>query len=328
MDKNVSHEHPNKEEPSGDLADVSNAPKIPDDDSSVSPKEKKLQLLLERIKASQISSVKRVVKEIVRVINDPSSTAKDLKEIIELDPPLTAKVLRFANSAYFGRVRRISEIQQAIIWIGFDALKEIALSQKVCELFEKDDTNYGYSRLELWKHSVGSALFGKFIYRREFGKRGDDMYAAGLLHDIGIIIEDQLLHNKFLRILKSRQENRRNFPDIEQEVFGYNHADIGQALTNSWDLPDELVEAVGMHHNPDLVMNQEFERMTMTLYISDYICHRNEIGYTDAPYHNEKGFRKYLKRLNIRGKALEYITKEVKTEIRKLEDDGWFQYDQ
>ncbi len=107
----------------------------------------RFQELMERISSSEISSTQRVISEIVRVINDSSSTAKDLKEIIEIDPALTAKVLKRANSAYYARPRRISEIQQAIIWIGFDALKELALNQKVWELFEEDARKTGYSRL-------------------------------------------------------------------------------------------------------------------------------------------------------------------------------------
>lgn len=285
-----------------------------------------LSELLNQINDSQISSIKRVVQEIVRVISEPSSTAKELKEIIELDPPLTARVLRFANSAYFGRTRRISEIQQAVIWIGFDSLKEIALSQKVCELFKQDDQYAGYSRLQLWKHSVGAALCGKFIYRREFGERGDAMYAAGLLHDIGIIIIDQLMNEKFSQILDVRQSEQRNIPEIEQEILGFTHADIGKVLAENWGLPEHLVAAIGHHHNPDHT-EPEMRRMPMVLFVSDYICHKNGIGYADAPFQDETQYRHYLQTLGIREKALEYIMLEVQKEIAKLEDDGWFHYD-
>jgi len=282
--------------------------------------------LLDLINASQISSVKRVVQEIVRVINDPGSTAKELKEIIELDPPLTAKVLRFANSAYFGRMRRISEIQQAVIWIGFDSLKEIALSQKVCELFRRDEQYGGYSRLQLWKHSVGAALCGKYIYRREFGERGDAMYAAGLLHDIGIIIIDQLLNEEFREILDIRRREQRNIPEIEQEILGFTHAEVGQVLAENWGLPEQLGVAIGHHHDPDL-SDRAMQQMPMVLFVSDYICHKNGIGYADAPYQNESKYRHYLFKLGIREKALEFIMLEVLKEIAKLEDDGWFHYD-
>jgi len=77
------------------------------------------------------------------VINDPESSAKDLKDIIEIDPPLTARVLKVANSAYYCSLRKISEIQHAVIWIGYDVVKEIALSQKVCEAFDQDETFSG-----------------------------------------------------------------------------------------------------------------------------------------------------------------------------------------
>ena len=125
---------------------------------STEEKQKKLKHIVALVNESDISSIKNVVSGIIRIMNDPRSTAKDLKEIIQIDPPLTAKILRVANSAYYATRRRISELQQAIIWIGFDALKELAFSQKVCEIFDKDESIEGYSRTLLWKHGVAVAF--------------------------------------------------------------------------------------------------------------------------------------------------------------------------
>ena len=127
-----------------------------------------------------------------KIIRDP------IHNIIEVDPPLTAKLLKLANSAFYGYPKTIGEVQEAIVCIGFEAVKELALSQKICELFKKNDLINNYSRISLWKHSLAVAVFSKLLYRREFAKSGENIYVAGLLHDIGHIIMDQFLHDKFL----------------------------------------------------------------------------------------------------------------------------------
>jgi HD-like signal output (HDOD) protein len=183
---------------------------------------KEILRIIELVNASDISSIKSVVSGIVNIINDPDSTVKDLKEVISIDPPLTAKVLARANSAYFSSGQKITEIDKAVIWIGFDALKELALSQKVCEIFDKDESIEGYSRVMLWKNSIAVALLGKMIFRREFRESGENIYVVGLLHNIGIIIEDQFVQNEFKNILRKGKQEEKNLLKVESEVLGYN----------------------------------------------------------------------------------------------------------
>ncbi|HKJ67269.1 MAG TPA: HDOD domain-containing protein [bacterium] len=294
-------------------------------DASIKYKREKIDEIIDLVNNSYISSIEKVVTEIIRVINDSRSSAKDLKEIIEVDPPLTGKVLKRANSAFYARRRRISEIQQAIILIGFDMVQELALSQKVYELFMNDDTIYGYSRISLWKHSVAVAIFAKMIYRREYGERGDNAYAAGLLHTLGIIIEDQFLHDQFVEILKISKKEEINLDELEYEVFGFNNADIGKAITNTWDLPVELVNAIGYHHQPGRV-HSKYAKITKTLFIADYICQKLDLGYSHSPFHDGALFQSCLRELGLRDKALEYIISEVQLQVKQMEKEGWFQH--
>lgn len=258
------------------------------------------------------------------MINDPKSSARNLKNIIEKDPPLSARLLRLANSAYYGFRRKISSIQEAIVGIGFNAVKEVGLSQKVCELFQKDGSFEGFSRTALWEHSVAVAICNKFIYMEEFREQGENIYSAGLLHNIGIIVEDQFLQNRFKDVLVQSRKDKCNLPDAEKNILGFDHTDIGRALTRNWDLPDELVMAIGNHHEPDRV-DDTFKKITLTSYISDYICQSNEMGYCDAPYENQSLYTKCLKELNIQEKAMKLIIQEVQEEMQKMKKSGWFQ---
>lgn len=207
-----------------------------------------IELIIKLVNKSDISSIKQVVTEILRIIKDESSSARDLRNIVEKDPPLCANVLKLANSAQYGYPKSISDIQEAIICIGFDAVRELALNQKVCELFMKEDTIHGYSRLSLWKHCSAVALCCKMIYRREFRERGDNIYVAGLLHDLGIIVEDQFFREMFEQALKKSAQEEINLYTAEKATLKIDHAAISRAVADDWDFPDELVHAMGFHH--------------------------------------------------------------------------------
>ncbi len=280
-----------------------------------------LKAVVDSVERSQISSIKTVVSGIVNTISDPRSTTKDLQDIIEVDPPLTAKVLKIANSAYYSSPKRISEIRQALIWIGTDAIRELALGQKVCEIFQKDEVVHGYSRIMLWKHSIAVALLAKMIFRKQFGQKGESIYAAGLMHDIGIIVEDQFLQNDFKHILSKTKDEKKNLSKAEYEVLGYTHTDVAREITNRWDFPQELVVSIGDHHRPNKT-TQEFLRFGSTLYLADYLCQIRGIGYADAPFHDKAAFQQCLKNLGVMPRALKIIVKDMELEISKMEDQG------
>lgn len=139
----------------------------------------KLKNMTELVNQTDIASIKNIASGIIKVINDSNSTAKDLEAIIKLDPPLSARILKVANSAYYSQ-QKISNIEGAIIRIGFNTLKYIALGQKVRNIFSKDEKINGYSRASLWRHSVAVGLLGKLIFDKKFGSGGNNIYAAGL----------------------------------------------------------------------------------------------------------------------------------------------------
>lgn len=286
-------------------------------------KQKKLEKLVALVNRSEISSIKSIVSGIVRIINDPKASIWDLKEMVEVDPPLTAKVLKVANSVYYYPPKKIGEIRQALIWIGFDTLKEMALSQKVSEIFNENDSAEGYSIRFLWKHCVAVALITKMIYRREFKERGANAYVAGLLHDIGIIVESQFLQNGFSQVLRKAKNEKKNLSEAEQEVFGLHHADIGMAIAENWNLPQEIAGAIGYHDNP-LEAEEDYSRLASTLYVAEYCSQDSSIGYSEAPFQNNEIYQQCLAELNMDPHALDLIVEDAMRELNEMEDQGLF----
>lgn len=257
----------------------------------------------------------------MRVINDPEATAKELERVIETDPPLAARVLMRANSAYYAPQQRINNIKQAIIWIGADALKELALSQKVCGLFKKSRPFSGYSREQLWKHSTAVALAAKLIYRREFKEKGENIYAAGLLHDIGFIMQDQFEPDRFTEFLKEAKDPESSLQEAEAHHFGHHHGEIGAALMEAWQLPSDMVTAMKHHHSP-MDAPESNNRPAMTLYLADYMTQEAGIGLTGISCDNPHLVDLCLIEQNLERSALEIIMEEVTQDIKEMEAQG------
>ena len=283
-----------------------------------------IQDLVDMVNISEISSIRQSVSAIIRVIHDPMATVKELKSVILLDPPLTARVLKTANSAYYSRSFSSSfvDIEQAIIWMGSEIIKELALNQKVCEIFDKADGYQEFSRKSLWSHSIAVALMVKAIYRKEYGLKGENAYVAGLLHDLGIIAEDQFLSEDFREVIRISQQKFVHISAAEQEMFGYDHADIGAAICLSWGLPDELVSVIGNHNTPGRAEIQ-FSRLASTLYISDYICQNNGFNFGVVPKHNPILFKECLQITELQSYGLDIIFKSVKEEMTIMMEKGF-----
>lgn len=282
-----------------------------------------IQYLVDLVNSSDISSIKSSVNAIIRVINDPRSTVRELKEVILLDPPLAAKVLKTANSAYYSRsfTQVFADIEQAIIWMGSEIIRELALSQKVCEVFDRDEKIEAYSRRALWRHSIAVAMTAKMIYRKEFGLKGENAYVAGLLHDIGIIAEDQFLPEDFKTVLQLSTNRNIDMSKAELQTLGYDHAEVGEAIIDSWGLPKELIMTIGCHHNP-LESRLEYSRIAATLYVADHICQEKGFAFGAEPESEKQAFLECLDIIDVKPYALNLIFKEMKAEIAKMEDKG------
>jgi len=275
--------------------------------------------IIRLVNESQIASIKNVVIQLISLINNPDASALDLRNLLELDPPLTAQVLKRANSAFYAPPRKINDIREAIIWIGFEQVKEIALSQKIFDFFKAGASfSSQYSGQALWKHSIATALFSKYIYRREFRQTGINVYTAGLLHDIGIVIENQFLPDRFKALVNATTDSKCLY-ELEEEYIGFYHTQIGFKLGLNWNFPVDLVQCIGHHHTPDdQTINDK--KMVSTIYVADKLAHINNMGYCDEKAIMDQQFERCLIRLSLDRSSLEMITESVIEELKKMEE--------
>ncbi len=289
--------------------------------SEVEEPDHRIEKILEAVNNSEISSIKSVVSGIIQLINDPRSTAKDLKDIIQVDPPLSAKILRISNSAFYSPQSKIDEIEKAVIWFGYNSVKELGLRQKTCEIFGNNDSIEGYRRSELWAFCVGVAMFAKLIYRREFRKRGEVIYAAGLLHKIGLIAEEQFLRKAFTKILKVVNKKKVSLFDVEEKVYGFTHATLGEHIARNWLLPEDMIYSIGYHNKPYDAPKEYFMQVA-TLYVASIMCHFAEIGFSKATPFNDELYQRCLTDLKLDQGDINLIIEDGKYEIAEMLEKG------
>jgi putative nucleotidyltransferase with HDIG domain len=194
-----------------------------------------------------ISTLPQIAARVIEVTNDPNSTATDLQAIIEGDPALSVRVLRYANSPACGLRQPANNLQQAIVTLGIRQLRNIALTASVSELFRTRGSIGGYRRSNLWRHMVAVAICARMIAKRLGFGNLDDIFLAGLLHDIGIILEDQFAHQTFCKILRAL-DDRRTFVENELDFFSFDHTVLGERIAERWHFPKIVQAAIRYHH--------------------------------------------------------------------------------
>ncbi len=207
--------------------------------------QRNLDNLIHRIQG--ISTLPHTMLQVIAVTNDPLSNIKDLTQIIQTDPALAATVLKYANSVAHGLTSRITSLQHAIGYLGTSRVRNLAISASVCHIFKRDLVVGPYHRRRLWDHMVSVAVTAKMIAEEQNVPNAEDVFLAGLLHDLGIILEDQYHHEAFVQMMEAFPEGK-TLVQAEQEAFGFDHAVLGAIVAKQWRLPEVVQETILFHH--------------------------------------------------------------------------------
>ena len=204
----------------------------------------------EKIKSIiQLPALPAVAMEVVELVDNPKTSASKLGKVISSDQALTAKVLKIANSPFYGFPKKISTIDFAIIVLGFDALKEIVISISLVSSLQKKSDTYFDAKV-FWDHSISTGVVARRL-ARDLGYRiSGEVFVGGLLHDMGVSVLHRYFTNEFQRAIEITRETDLNIIEAEESVLGVTHGDVGGWLAERWNLPEHLVESIAYHHAP------------------------------------------------------------------------------
>ncbi|MBD3346830.1 MAG: HDOD domain-containing protein [Chitinivibrionales bacterium] len=222
----------------------------------------------------QLPSLPAVVTRLIEIVNSPDTSADDAAGLIEKDPALTSKMLRLANSAFYGIPRTISSVSSAVVILGFNTIKSLVLSASVMKIFGNDMQSENFDRKQFWRHSIVCALAARTIVRSFMNIRMMDpesAFCAGILHDIGKLVFDQYLHDDYHAACRYAAENNVSLLDAESQVLGITHAELGRMLADKWALPIELEASIVSHHAPDTA--GKIIDLVTVVHVADIITH-------------------------------------------------------
>lgn len=208
-------------------------------------------------KIDTIPTLPVIVNRLNSVIYSPQTSAKEVSKILSMDPALSSKILRIVNSAFYGLPNRITSVTHAIIMLGFNTVKNIAISSSVLDIFKKEATDVNRLK-EIWKHSIGVASAAKVIAKNLGQVVLEEFFMSGLLHDIGYIALFVYQYEKFLEFVEKSKSSADSTIVLEKSIFGYDHQEIGGYLFQKWNMPKLLEEAVSFHHEPLLAREHNF----------------------------------------------------------------------
>ena len=208
------------------------------------------EFIKERIQSIiQLPALPAVAMEVVELVDNPRTSASKLGKVISTDQALTAKVLKIANSPFYGFPRKISTIDFAIIVLGYDALKEIVISISLISSLQKKSDGLFDSK-GFWDHAISTGVLARRL-ARDLGYRvTEEVFVGGLLHDMGVSVLHRYFKSEYRRIVEIARESDLTFLEAEESVLNVTHAEVGGWLAERWNLPGHLVEAISLHHAP------------------------------------------------------------------------------
>lgn len=196
-----------------------------------------------------LPGVPNVVQQVLNQVEDPNFTFKGLMQTVRMDPGITAHVLRMCNSPYYGLVRKVSSLEEALTYLGTNKLVQIILSSELVGHFRANQDGYRLERGELWRHCMACALLAQRIGEHVKFQETATLFTAALLHDVGKLVLSQFVGDQFDQITEMVEEQHISFVAAEQAVLGIDHAMLGGAVARKWNFPDPIMVAIACHHN-------------------------------------------------------------------------------
>jgi len=218
----------------------------------------------------RLVSLPEVCIQVQALADSSHTTAGDIADVVSKDAALTTRLLKLVNSAYFSLPRKIDTVSRAVNMIGMRELRNLTLAASAAEVFSKIPPEL-IDMASFWQHSVYTGLLARNLAQCCNVLHSERLFTAGLLHDIGRLLMLMKVPEETARAESLRLHSTRDICELEEDLVGFSHAEVGEALLLHWNMPENLCASIRYHHNPDAAENAHLE--SAIVHIADQISH-------------------------------------------------------
>lgn len=202
-------------------------------------------------RVTNLATLPEVAIKVLRLARDPNVTMSNLAEVISTAPELSARILRIVNSAFYGFPGEIRSIERATTLMGLESVRNVTIAASLMRVFQGRPLGRSFAPKDIWTHSLAVAASTRVIAMTNRARAADEAFLAGLLHDIGLMVELQVHRLKLATLLTLIEGgDERRILDLEDATFGATHQEFGASLLQSWGLPETFAIVAGCHHDP------------------------------------------------------------------------------
>jgi len=225
-----------------------------------------------------------VVSRLMHLSGSDETSINDIILVLNQDQVLTTKILRVANSAFYGLREKATTIDRAVVILGFDMIRALAVSVSFIQHFSPKNRCEGFDLGLFWAHTIAVGAFAE-ILAREWGTIDPgDAFTAGIMHDIGKLVMLIYFEDEFKRVLQRAKEEKIDFYEAEMIEMGISHAFVAAMLLRFWNIPEILVGAIENHHR--LLVPRSDLTFTACIHLADFTAKHLSIGASGSPYYN------------------------------------------
>jgi HD-like signal output (HDOD) protein len=263
---------------------------------------------------THIATLPEVTMRIIHLVEDPDSSAQDLNDVITHDPALGSRILKVVNSAFYGLPGQIGSINRAIVLLGLNAVKNIAISASLAKLFRGGKIHPSFDARELWSHSIGTATAARLLSDKIGLKLPDEAFLAGLIHDLGIMVEIQARRPQFVEVMdKLDGDPQLTLREAEQSILGAHHEHFGAGLCKLWKFPSSFAYVTGFHHHPQ-DLSPANRTLASLVHVADIMSAQQEVGFCRGVEQTELD-PAVLQRLGLAEKNIQEVAEQMPNAI-------------
>jgi len=230
-------------------------------------------------KVGELPAAPVIIGTTIRLTSNLDSNLADISRVLSSDQSLTAKVIRLSNSPFYGRTTSVETLQEAILVLGFMAVRSLVLATATHALFDQgpDDA----PQMKLWRHSLSTAISARQLAKHLNHPDKEQIFVCGLMHDIGKLVLLQKLPEQYQEVIDQVEESAGSFLSSETKIITFTHCDVASMLLETWDFPVSLIRAISQHHRPQSFRPGSPIPVSQVVYLANLMAKNLDVGFAD-----------------------------------------------